>query len=112
MVVNPYHYKIPSSPADGQKLGEFEGENFCPSAHRAEGAAGAGSGSSLRQQGSKVRKIDSLIERFFLRTPSKKCFNFCGLCPPSGGEPLGGIVARRATIKSRNPDFRQKKFGF
>jgi len=25
---------------------------------------------------------------------------------------VGGIVARRATIKSRNPDFRQKKFGF
>jgi len=30
----------------------------------------------------------------------------------AGGEPLGGIVARRATIKSRNPDFRQKRFGF
>ena len=28
--VNPHHYKIPSSPADGQKLGEFEGKNFCP----------------------------------------------------------------------------------
>jgi len=25
---------------------------------------------------------------------------------------VGGIVARRATIKSRSPDFRQKKFGF
>jgi len=25
---------------------------------------------------------------------------------------VGGIVARRATIKSRNPDFLEKKFGF
>jgi len=23
---------------------------------------------------------------------------FCRLCPPSGGEPLGGIAARRAAI--------------
>jgi len=28
------------------------------------------------------------------------------------GEPLGGIAALRAAIKSRSPDFRQKKFGF
>jgi len=28
------------------------------------------------------------------------------------GETLGGIAALRAAIKSRSPDFRQKKFGF
>jgi len=28
-----------------------------------------------------------------LRALSKKYFNFCGLCSPSGGEPLGGNTA-------------------
>jgi len=38
--------------------------------------------------------------------------NFSVLLPPERrqAETLGGIVARRATIKSQYPDFRQKKF--
>jgi len=43
-------------PAGGQKGRGSGGRNFCPPAFRAEGAAGVGSGSSLRQQGNKVRK--------------------------------------------------------
>jgi hypothetical protein len=30
------------------------------------------------------------LKKVFVRI-LKKCFNFCGLCPPSGGKPLGGI---------------------
>jgi len=33
-----------------------------------------------------------------LRASIKRFVNFCGLYPPSGGEPLGGIAARRAAI--------------
>jgi len=37
--------------------------------------------------------------------------NFCPPAP-SGVETLGGIVARRATIKSRRRDFAQSRFEF
>jgi hypothetical protein len=47
-----------------------------------------------------------LIEKI-LRAPSKKCFNFCGLCPPSDGEPPGG-VARRRRATSQSHDFSLK----
>jgi hypothetical protein len=30
-----------------------------------------------------------------IAAPTKRCFNFCGLCPLSGGEPLGGFCARQ-----------------
>jgi len=58
---------------------------------------GVGSGSSLRQQVSKTRKNCFLIcpPVDGLRAPSKRKRNFCGLCPPSGGEPLGGFCARQ-----------------
>ena len=43
----------------------------------------------------KPAKIVSLIERFFLRAPSKKCVNFCGLCAARGDtEPLGGSISK------------------
>jgi len=71
--------------------------NFCPSALPAEGAVGVGSGSFLLKQGSKARKNWSLncLPVGGLRPSTKKCFNFCGLCPLSGGEPLGGFCARQ-----------------
>ena len=40
----------------GKKEGGSGGRNFCPPAFRAEGAAGVGSGSFLRQQENKARK--------------------------------------------------------
>jgi len=42
----------------------------------------------------KPAKIVSLIEKEFCARPLKKR-NFCGLCPPSGGEPLGRVSARQ-----------------
>ena len=72
----------------------------------------------------KPAKIDSLIEKDFCACPLKNVSIFTGfvqrspkesLRDPTGqadGEPLGGIAALRAAIKSRSPDFRQKKFGF
>jgi hypothetical protein len=64
----------------------------------AEGGLGVGSGSSLRQQGSKARKNCFLNWKRILHAPVKRKRNFCGLCPPSGGEPLGGIAPRSGAI--------------
>jgi len=55
-----------------------------------------GSGSFLRQQGSKARKNCFLKRKYFLRAPIKRKRNFCGLCPPTGGEPLGRVSARQS----------------
>lgn len=53
----PHHHKKFFRPAGGQiRKGGSGGKNFCPLAHRAEGAAGVGGGSSLRQQRGKARK--------------------------------------------------------
>jgi hypothetical protein len=43
----------------------------------------------------KPAKIVSLIEKEFLRAPIKRKRNFCGLCPPRGGKPLGRVSARQ-----------------
>ncbi|GIW62207.1 MAG: hypothetical protein KatS3mg090_0033 [Patescibacteria group bacterium] len=75
------YQKAVAQPADlgiqagGQKGRGLGGRNFCAPAMSAEGGLGVGSGSSLRQQGSKARS-----ER---------------------GEPLGGIAAQRAAISQR-----------
>jgi len=60
----------------------------------------------------------SLIEKIFARGRLKKCLeNFSVLLAAVAkrrrAETLGGIVPMDiGTIKSRSPDFRQKKFGF
>lgn len=51
----------PKNRANSKQAGKKEGDplwkrNFCPPAHRAEGAVEVGSGSSLRQQESKARR--------------------------------------------------------
>ncbi|MFH1938057.1 MAG: hypothetical protein ABIJ60_00785, partial [Patescibacteria group bacterium] len=60
---------------DGQKLGEFEGENFCPSASPAKRDYGVGSVSALPlARGKQNRKIFfSLIEKNFGGRRLKKC---------------------------------------
>jgi len=45
---------VSSRRAKRREVGE---KNFCPPAFRAESVAGVGSGSFLRQQGDKARKI-------------------------------------------------------
>ena len=46
----------------------------------------------------KPAKIDSLIEKIFCACPLKNVSIFTGFVQRSGGEPLGGIAARRAAI--------------
>jgi hypothetical protein len=53
--------------AGGQKGRGSGGRNFCSPALSAEGGLGVGSGSSLRQQGGKVRKNCFLLKEFFAR---------------------------------------------
>jgi len=75
--------------------------NFCPPAYRAEGAVRVGSGSSLRQQGNKARKISFLNRKRFFAPPLKENEKkFCGLWPPSGGELLGWGYRERSERQS------------
>jgi len=88
-----------------QQAGKKEGglsviptRNFYPPAHRAEGAAGVGSGSFLLKQGSKARKNCFLNcpASAGLRTPIKRKRNFCGLCLRLWrSEPLGRVSAHQ-----------------
>jgi hypothetical protein len=55
----------------------LRGGNFLPDCFRAEDAVRVGSGSSLRQQGSKARKNLFLIEKI-LRASSKNVSIFAG----------------------------------
>jgi len=62
----------------------------------------------------KPAKIVSLIEKIFCARPLKEKRNFCGLCLLRHwrSEPLGGIAAHSAAIKSRCQDFVQNRFEF
>jgi len=79
----------------GQGVEGRGGGNALPaSLSRAERGRGMGSSSSFYvNKEIKPAKIDSLIEKDFC-APSKKCFNFCGLCAArSDAEPPGGLGA-------------------
>ncbi|OHB23239.1 MAG: hypothetical protein A2939_02400 [Parcubacteria group bacterium RIFCSPLOWO2_01_FULL_48_18] len=56
----------------------------------------------MRQQGSKARKISflTLFEKDFCARPLKNEKKFCGLWPPSGGEPLGWGYRERSERQS------------
>jgi len=77
------------------------GRNFCPPAFRAEGAAGVGSGSSLRQQRGKARKIDSLKEKIFCARPLKEKEIFADFVRRQAASRWGGFLPVRVEILSQ-----------
>ena len=93
-------------------LGEM---NFCPPAVRRRRTGGGERFRNSALAEYQNRKIFvSLIEKIFVRGRLKRCLeNFSVLLAKAKRrrvETLGGIVARRATIKCQCQDFVQRKF--
>jgi len=85
---------------DGQKLGEFEGENFCPPApRRKRGRGGKTFPQFLRQQEGKTEKSSfPYIEKNFEGRQLKKCReHFSVLLAVRRAETLGGIQSAKSS---------------
>ena len=82
----------------GKKEGGLGKINFCPPAFRAKGAARVGSGSFLRQQEDKARKIVSLKEKIFCARPLKEKEICAGFVRRQTASRWGGFLPVRVEI--------------